>query len=132
MLPLFVAQYVLGDRLIQQKEDVFSGARTEPVDADLRHWHAATAAGVGALFVVNTTTGVWNLIEARHDPNGRGVRTAHAVAMLLADAGFVATGLLGSDATDSGVDDARRHRNVALVSMGLATASAAFMWFRRD
>ena len=132
MLPLFVAQYLLGNELIQQKEDVFSGARTEPVDADLRQWHTATAIGVGTLFVVNTTTGVWNLVESRHDPNGRGRRTAHAVAMLIADAGFVATGLIGRDAVDSGVDDAKRHRNVALVSMGIATASAAFMWFTRD
>ena len=132
MLPLFVGQYLLGDKLLGQKEDVFSGARAEPVDSDLRTWHAVTSGAIGALFVDNTTTGVWNLVEARHDPNGRGRRTAHVVTMLLADAGFVATGFLGGDATDGSPDDARRHRNMALASMSVAAVGAAIMWLRRD
>jgi hypothetical protein len=127
MLPLFAAQYVLGDRLIGQKEDVFAGRRREPVDDGLRNAHLATAIGVGTLFTVNTVTGVWNWVESRGVTEGRTRRAAHALAMLAADAGFVATGLIGRDAVRTDVDRARTHRNVALTSMGISTVSAAAM-----
>jgi hypothetical protein len=128
MLPLFATQYTLGSRLLDQKRDLFDGRRREPVSAGLRRTHAIAAGGVGALFVVNTVTGAWNLIEARRDPTGRGLRTTHALTMLAADAGFVATGLLGSRATDRAPSDARTHRNTALASMGVATVGAGMMW----
>jgi hypothetical protein len=53
--------------------------------------------------------------------------------MLLADAGFTATGLLAEGAEESG-DDRRLHRTVALTSIGVATASYVMMLkpFRRD
>jgi len=133
MIPLFVAQYVLGDRLLQQKEDVFGGRRFQPVSASLRRTHAAVAGGVGLLFLGNTVTGVWNLVEARHDPEGRALRTAHGLTMLAADAGFVATGVMGSRAVDTSPSDARAHRNVALASMGVAAVGAGMMWvFNRE
>lgn len=128
MLPLFAAQYVLGDRLLTQKSDLFSGRRQIAVDAGLRRTHAIVAGGVATLFVVNTTTGLWNLFEARRDPNARGLRTTHALLMLAADAGFTLVGIMGARATDHTPDDARRHRNVALGSMGIATGGAAIMW----
>jgi hypothetical protein len=133
MVPLFAAQYVLGDRLLDQKEAVFSGRRTTPVDEGVRDAHLATAVGVGALFAVNTVTGVWNWYESRGTAEKRGLRAAHALLMLAADVGFVATGAAGRRATDSDVDAARRHRNVALASVGVSAASAAMMLiFNRD
>ena len=132
MLPLFIAQYTLGSKIFGQKEDQFAGRRLTPIDDGLRNSHRVVAGGVGALFLVNTTTGLWNLIEIRKEPEGRGRRTLHALTMLAADAGFVTTGILGARASDSGMQEARTHRNVALTSFGVATAGAALMWFRRD
>jgi hypothetical protein len=129
MLPLFGAQYLMGRRLIQQREDIFYGRRTEPVDAGLRRAHKYTAIGVGTLFVVNTTTGVWNLYDSRHTPEHRALRTLHAVTMLLADAGFVATGRLGVRSPSRDPSEGRRHRNFAIGSMSIATAGASLMWF---
>ena len=128
MLPLFAAQYVLGDRLLQQKEDVFAGRRGGPPSASLRRTHAVAAGGVGLLFLTNTVTGGWNLVEARHDPEGRGLRTVHGLTMLAADAGFVATGVMGSRAVDGSPRDARAHRDVALASAGVAVVGAGMMW----
>lgn len=132
MVPLFVGQYVLGDRLLDQKRAVFAGRRNEPVDAGLRTAHGVTAAGVGVLFGVNTVTGLWNLYEARHDPNGRRRRTAHVLTMLVADAGFVATGVMGSRGSANTPREAAQHRNVALGSMAVAVAGASIMWMRDD
>lgn len=131
MLPLFVAQFVLGNRLIGQKEDLFAGRRLAPIDGSLRNSHRAVAGGVATLFVVNTTTGLWNLLEIRGEPEGRKVRTVHALTMLASDAGFVTTGILGARASDSGLSEARTHRAVALTSFGVATAGASLMWFGR-
>ncbi|MGV3708768.1 MAG: hypothetical protein ACO1Q7_08000 [Gemmatimonas sp.] len=132
MLPLFVGQYILGDRLLDQKEAQYNGTRLTPIDSKLRSRHAAVAGGVGALFLVNTTTGVWNLIESRHTVEGRKLRTLHAITMLVADAGFVTTGYLGSRTVNYGPPRARTHRNVALGSMLVSTAGASMMWFFRD
>jgi hypothetical protein len=122
-LPLFVTEYVLGQKL-------YDGTGSEGV----RNAHGALATGTAALFGVNTVTGVWNLWEARKKPEGRTRRIIHAVLMLGADAGFVATGMLAPDDEDDGgsYDDNRsRHRTVALASMGVATASYLYMFFTR-
>lgn len=129
MLPLFAGQYVLGTKLLAQKDGVYDGTRRVPVDATLRRNHGLVAKGVAALFVVNTTTGLWNLWEARHDGADHTRRTVHVLAMLGANAGFVVTGLMSSKAVDRRPSDARAHRNVALASMGLATSGVALMWF---
>lgn len=131
MLPLFATQYVLGDKLLDQKEDQFASPprRLKPVSAGLKNAHVATAIGVGTLFGVNTVTGLWNLKESWKNPVGRGRRTTHVLLMLAADAGFTATGIMGSTATDGTPDAARRHRNVGLASMGVATVAASMMWF---
>jgi len=115
MLPLFVAQYVAGSRLESGSDDDWA----EDV-------HPLLAGGVAAVFASNTLTGVWNLWEGRADPNDRKRRFLHAGLMLLADAGFVATGILADQAEDDG-SGAGAHKTVAIASMGVATLSWALM-----
>jgi hypothetical protein len=131
MPPLFVAEYLLGDRILDQKRAAFEG-RGNGVSDGTRTTHSVIAGTIGALFAVNTVTGLWNLYDARHTPEGRTKRTVHTLLMLGADAGFTATGFLGAHATDNDVHAAETHRNVALGSMGLATAGAVMMWFFRN
>jgi hypothetical protein len=124
-LPLFATEYVLGQKLIDRQRD------GERASSGTRSAHSAVAVGLGALFAVNTVTGVWNMIEARHDPSGRTRRNIHVVSMLLADAGFVYTASLAGGAKES-QDGANRHRNAALASLGVATASTLLMWLWKD
>jgi hypothetical protein len=124
-LPLFAAEYALGQRIL-------NGDRTGDIaSSGTRSAHRIVAGGLGALFAVNTVTGVWNLIEARKDPAGRTRRDLHALGMLLADAGFLYTASLAGDARES-VDAANRHRNAAIASIGVATASTLMMWLWKD
>jgi hypothetical protein len=127
-LPLFVGQFVVGQKLM-------NGEGSDR----LRGVHGALASGLAGLFAVNTVTGGLNAIEARKDPAGRNRRTLHSVLMLLADAGFVATGMLARENEDEGGFSGRpannnTHRNVALASMGTALVSYAIMLpiFGRD
>lgn len=118
-VPLFAGQYVVGRKLMNG-------------DGSLRGVHGVLAASVAGLFAVNTITGGLNLIEARKDPEGRTRRTIHSVLMLLADAGFVATGLTAKESEDeggfySGPVTNNTHRNVAIASMGTALLSYAIM-----
>ncbi len=129
MLPLFATQYALGSRLLKQREDIAAGTRMEGVSHSLNRAHLYTALGVGTLFVSNTTTGLWNLYDNRHNPDHRGIRTAHVLTMLLADAGFVVTGHMGSNAPTGSVGYARRHHYFAVGSMAIATVGASMMWF---
>ena len=122
MLPLFAAEYALGDRLL---------SRTSTPAGWVRPTHVAVAYGLGALFTANTVTGVWNAWDARHDPYGRTRRLLHSALMLAADAGFAYTGSLGESARES-LDGQQRHRNAALASMGIATVGTAMMWLWRD
>lgn len=120
MLPLFGAEYVLGNQLIHGN----SGSGIKPA-------HVAVATGIGALFTVNTVTGVWNWWDSRSDPAGRTRRTLHALTMLAADAGFVWTGAIADGAKRSD-SNARQHRNVALGSIGVATIGTAMMWLWKN
>jgi hypothetical protein len=117
-LPLFATEGVLGQSLYANPTDAKKDA------------HLAVAAGLGALFGVNTATGVWNLVEARKDPTHRGRRLAHGLLMLGADAGFVATAALGPDDDDAG--SRGTHRAVAFTSIGMATAGYLIMLFGGD
>jgi hypothetical protein len=124
-LPLFVAEYLVGQNLYNHPGSASGSARGA---------HGALAGSIGVLFGVNTITGVWNLVEARKDPNRRTRRTIHGVLMLLADAGFVATGATApeSEHERGGVsrgDGGSRstHRTLALTSMGIATVSYLIM-----
>ena len=119
-LPLFGAEYILGDRLLRDE-------RTGFPPSGLKAAHAGVAGALGVLFAVNTVTGVWNLWDSRHDPANRTLRIIHSVAMLGADAGFALAGATGGNAKNSALD-AQRHRNIAVGSMALATAGTAIMW----
>jgi hypothetical protein len=119
-LPLFVGQYIAGQKL-------YDGTGS----SSAKSWHGALAGGVAALFAVNTVTGVWNLWEARQDPNGKTRRLVHGLLMLGADAGFVATGLMAPDDDGEGGGDRSAHRTVAITSMGVAAGSYLFMLFTR-
>jgi hypothetical protein len=120
--PLFVTQYILGDKL-------YDGNASESV----RSAHSAVAVGILGLFGVNTATGVWNLVEARKDPNGRKRRWIHGLSMLGADVGFVATGLTApdDDEGEEGRGSRATHRNIAITSVSIATASYLYMLFTR-
>ena len=117
-LPLFATQFVIGEKLFDG--DGSSGMKSA---------HTITGVGIGALFGVNTVTGVWNMWEARKDPNGRRRRLIHGLSMLGADAGFLATGMMTPD--DDGGGNRSLHRNVALTSMAIATGSYLYMVFTR-
>lgn len=129
MLPLFAAQYAAGQQLLDK------GRYGAPSWA--RNSHAPLATTIGVLFGVNTVTGVWNLLDARKDPAARKWRTAHAVLMLAADAGFAITpAFVDDDGNSSGNSDSnlRTHRNMAIASMSVATVSWLMMLppFRRE
>lgn len=123
-LPLFATEYVLGAKL-------YDGSTSESV----RSAHGFVAGSLAALFGVNTVTGVWNLYEGRHDPSGRTRRILHGALMLVADAGFVATGMLAPESEEGeqpiGTSDKDTHRAVALSSMGVATVSYLIMLIGR-
>jgi hypothetical protein len=123
-LPLFAFQYAAGRQLYDESTDAPAWAR---------RGHGIAATGIAALFTVNTVTGVWNLWDARKDPEGRKWRTAHGVLMLVADAGFTATGILAERAERS-ADNRELHRTVAISSMAVATVSYLMMLppLRRD
>lgn len=94
---------------------------------------------MAALFGLNTLSGAWNLWEARRDPAGRTRRTVHAALLMLADAGFVATGASAEDdgefrGRDAGESrgNASTHRRLAIGSMAIATVGTAMMWFWKD
>ena len=119
-LPLFAAEWVLGQRLINEE-------RTGFPSGGLKTAHNAVALGLGALFTVNTITGGWNLWESRKDPAGRTLRVVHSLAMLGADAGFAWAGASGGGANESSTG-ASHHRAIALSSIALATAGTVVMW----
>jgi hypothetical protein len=115
-LPLFGTEAILGQSLY-----------SDPTGTK-RDAHLAVAAGIGALFAVNTVTGVWNLVEARKDPNHRAIRWAHGLLMLGADAGFLATAATGPERERFSAEGSRStHRAIALTSIGAATAGYLVM-----
>jgi hypothetical protein len=124
-LPLFVAQYAVGQSLYNGTTS--SGTRTA---------HTILAVSTGVLFGLNTVTGVWNLSEGRKDPNHHTKRMVHGILMAVADAGFVATGIMtphhahtrnGLTFVEPGGTSQSTHRAVALTSMGIATVSYVMM-----
>jgi hypothetical protein len=125
-IPLFVTEYILGDKL-------YNGTAS----SSTRSTHQAVAAGIGVLFGVNTVTGVWNLWESRHESQGRARRMTHGLLMLASDAGFVATAALAPEGNEGGFDDGfedssnnrSTHRTVAITSMGVSLASYLMMYF---
>ena len=120
-LPLFALQYAAGAELYSK------GRYGAPQWA--QSLHAPLGAVIGGLFLVNTVTGVWNMIESRKDRNGRARRYIHGSLMILADAGFVWTAALapGEEEGFTSTGNASQHRTVAITSMAIATASYIMM-----
>jgi hypothetical protein len=123
-IPLFATEYVIGSKL-------YDGDGS----GSLRSAHSTVAAGIAALFTVNTVTGAWNLWSTRRDPEHRTRRWLHGILMLAADAGFVATASMAPDDDDDGEgrggDGSRSaHRNMAIVSFGTAAVSYVMMLLR--
>jgi len=120
-IPLFVAEGVVGQSLYNAPT---AGKRTA---------HLWIATGIGVLFGVNTVTGVWNLSEAKGDPNGRARRLTHSILMLAADVGFFATAVTGPGhhmRNPSAYDSQRSlHRNLAYTSITLASIGYAVVLF---
>ena len=136
MLPLFVAEYAAGDQLIRK-------GRSAPGWA--RDYHGVGAGAIAGLFGINTLTGGLNWWETRNQTDGRTWRTVHSALMLLAEAGFVATGALAQGEGDSrrsgnlgysgsSGNQNKAHRAVAIGSMSVATISYLMMLkpFRKD
>lgn len=117
MLPMFAAEYALGQNLLN--------------DASPPTWikptHVGVALGIGALFTVNTVTGAWNLWESRNDPADRARRWIHASLMTASDVGFLWTGAVAGGRRTN-LSREQHHKNVALVSIGLSTAGTVMMW----
>jgi len=125
-LPLFAAEAYVGQSLYNDPTESKKSA------------HLAIATGIGALFAVNGTTGVWNMIESRKDPNGRTRRTVHGVLMLAASAGFLAAAATGPHSEDEhgqtgtfNTAQANTHRAIVFTSFSLATTSYLIMLFHR-
>jgi hypothetical protein len=125
-LPLFATEYILGQKLLTEET-----AGPLPRGSSLKSAHSLVAGGLGALFAINTVTGLWNLIEARHDPAGRTRRWIHSLMMLAADGGFFWTASVAGQARRTLVG-ADTHRNIAIGSMGIATAATLMMWLWKD
>ncbi len=121
MIPLFVVQSVAGNQLYVADQ---TGS---PRPGWAKATHSLGAAGLGALFTVNTVTGLWNLWESRSNETGRTKRWIHSALLLGADAGFAWSGIkLAGDAQHS-QSGREQHRRVAYISMGAALAGYAVM-----
>jgi hypothetical protein len=120
-LPLFATEAIVGQSLYTSPTP---GKKTA---------HLVVADAIAGLFAVNSVTGVWNLLEARHDPEGRGRRLVHGILMLAADAGFLATAMLGPEHEHGRAGAFERspstHRAVAFASLGTASIGYALMLF---
>ncbi len=122
MLPLFGAEWYLGQRLIN------TSTSTPP--SWVKPTHRAVAYGIYTIFGVNTVTGLWNAWEARNDTDGRARRWIHVATMLASDAGFVATAATVNQAKLT-LSGAQRHRDIAIASISLSAASTVFMWLTK-
>ncbi len=119
MLPLFAFQYAAGAELYKNGGE---GGADWAED-----WHGVGAATIAGVFAVNVVTGVPNVIEIWQEPRDRKRRLFHASAMLIAAAGFTATGIIADEAEDNSGSGRALHRTVALSSMAVATIGYASM-----
>ena len=120
MIPLFALQSVAGNQLYQADK---SGA-DKPLWA--KGTHAVGAAGLGALFTINTVTGVWNLWESRDNDTGRTKRWIHSILLLASDAAFTYSGISAENAKES-QSTRDNHRNVSYAGMASALVGYAVM-----
>ncbi len=127
-LPLFATEALLGQSLYTDTPTTVRGGDSR------RSAHQAVGAAIGVLFAANTFTGVWNLWDGRHDPNGRVLRFVHGLLMIAADVGFLATAnAVPNRRTFNGLlnyeTDKATHRNIAYASIGVATIGYTIMLF---
>ena len=118
LIPLFAASYFSGDQLLEHGTDAPSWAR---------NLHGPAATGSAILFGANTVTGGWNLWDGRKDPNGRTRRIIHSVLFTAASGGFAYAGTKLADDAAEDLNARRKHRTVALGSMGVSTVSWLIM-----
>jgi hypothetical protein len=121
-LPLFAAEVALGQSIYN----------TAAVSSGNRSAHIAVGTGIIGLFAVNTVTGAWNMFgEDRQESKGRSLRLVHALLMMAADAGFVATAVTGPhsnrrEALTIPTGEAT-HRAIAFSSIGIGTTGYLVM-----
>jgi len=117
-IPIFATEAIIGQSLY-----------SNPTDAK-REAHVMVSGALGGLFFINTVTGVWNLLEARKDPHFGRRKWAHAVLMMGANVGFVASAALAPDSEDGELGDSRAaHRAVSVSAIALATTGYFIMLF---
>lgn len=123
-LPLFAAEGVVGQKLYNARVN-FEDTST------LKTTHLVLAGGIGGLFALNSVTGLWNLMESRHDPNHRTIKWVHGLLMLGADAGFLATAATGPgrERFFEDTNGPSTHRAIAFTSISAATAGYLVMLF---
>ena len=117
-IPVFAFQWTAGNQIWQKGSAAPAWARTG---------HQVGAAAVATIFTVNTITGVWNLWDSRSVPQGRKRRYAHAISMLVADAGFTWAGAVLSERAERSTSDRELHRKVALTCLGITVGSGVLM-----
>ncbi|NOT07046.1 MAG: hypothetical protein HOP28_02460 [Gemmatimonadales bacterium] len=118
MLPLFAGSFVTGDQILKKSTDAPKWAR---------NLHRPLATATAVVFSANTITGLWNLWDSRKDPAGRAKRYIHSLLFVAAGAGFTWAGVQLADDAEGSQAMREKHRNVALVSMGLSVTSWAMM-----
>src|SRR5438477_8405847 len=118
VIPVFAAQYAAGRHLFAQSREAPTWAKTV---------HRVGATATAGMFTVNTVTGVWNLWDSRSVSQNRTLRTAHALMMITADAGFTYAGAKLSNEAETSLDARKKHRLIALTSMGVTVASGLMM-----
>jgi hypothetical protein len=118
VIPVFAVQWFAGERIYKHGNQAPDWAKTT---------HRAGATALAGIFTVNTVTGLWNLWDSRHTPQGRGLRTIHALSMLAADAGFTYAGVKLSRDAETDFNKRREHRTIALSSMAVTVVSALAM-----
>ena len=121
-LPLFASEFYLGQSIYNTPSDSKKNA------------HLVIGTGIIGLYGAQAVTGVWNLVEASHDPNpeGKKRRLVHSVLMLASGAGFAITPMLapgGREFLRNGSGSASAHRAVAYTSIGIGTAGYLMMLF---
>lgn len=117
-VPVFALQWAAGDQLYHKSSGAPTWAKT---------MHRVGATSLAGMFTVNTATGLWNWWDSRTVPEGRALRTVHALAMLTADAGFTWAGAKLSNDAETSTNARKLHREVALSCMGLTVVSGLAM-----
>ena len=120
IIPIFAAQWFAGERIYKHGYLAPEWAKTT---------HRAGATALAGIFTVNTVTGLWNLWDSRHAPEGRTLRTIHGLSMLVAEAGFTYAGVKLSKEAETDFNKRRQHRTIALCSTGVTVTSALVMKF---